>query len=50
MAKRQWAQVEIQEILFKHKKIPQPFFHYEGGQALVQFAQNGYGVFILAGI
>lgn len=50
MAKRQWTQTEIQEILFKHKKAPQTLFLHEDAQALAQVAQRGYGVSILADI
>ena len=39
----QWAQTEIQEILFTCKKN---LFHCEGGQAWEQVAQRGCGVSI----
>ena len=45
--KKQWAQVETQEIPFKHKKT---LFYCDGDQTLEQITQRGCGVFILGDI
>jgi len=49
MAKRQQAQIEIQKF-FLNINPPHTLFHHEGGQALAQVAQSGYGVSILVDI
>jgi len=42
--KRQWAQIEIQEISFEQEK--KPLFYREGGQTLAQVALSAYVVSI----
>lgn len=46
--KRQWAQIEIQDIPCRHKKKKKPaFFYHKGDQTLEQAAKKSHGVLIL---